>query len=273
MFQDAQGQWYDDSYNPISDPTSYNSPYVPTPPQTTFTNTSTVKPSVPNGVPDPAHPGYDTNGYLLGATNNNGNITIPNKVTGNTSTFNTSDPFGTLSFRPNDPTAPPPPLPPGGQTGTLTDPTYYAPFTGTAPTFNYKQFVAPPNFVAPTADEAANEDGYKFVVQQGDDAIMNNAAAQGLARSAGTVKGLSDYNRNAAATQYGNVYARAFGTYQGMVNNLLAEDQQDFSHADSAYQDSMKEFLANRDTFYGNQTNPFNKLYSLASLGVTANAA
>lgn len=271
---------YDDYQNPYDDPTASQPGPPEAPPAPPAAPAAAAAPagmmqqgSKADGSPRyvPAMPGYDAAHNPYGGSwqfDDAGSswFWLPDKGNGRPANY-AGGPLPTPRVGGVDPGATPPP----GTPGTLTDPAYYSPFTGTAPTFTYKTFVRPPDFVKPTAEDAESDPGYQFVRDQGDQAFMQSAAAQGLSRSAGTLKGLSDYNRSAAATQYGNVYARAFGQYQNMVNNQLAYDTLDFSHADEGYQNSMREFLANRDTFYGNQSNPFNKLYSLASLGASTN--
>lgn len=74
-----------------------------------------------------------------------------------------------------------------------------------------------PGFTSPTFDEAANDPGYKFVLDQGTKNLQNWAAARGTLNDSSTAKALIDYGQNAATTQYGNVWDRAFNTYRSNV--------------------------------------------------------
>lgn len=72
-------------------------------------------------------------------------------------------------------------------------------------------------FTAPTLEQAQQEPGYQFTLQQGTDAINKNAAANGTLMSGNTGKALMDYGQGLASTTYGNVYNRAL---QGYLANL-----------------------------------------------------
>ncbi len=109
---------------------------------------------------------------------------------------------------------------------------------GSAPTpFTWPQFSAPgftpatspqapppfdpgAPFTAPTLDEAQNQPGYQFGLQQGLGAIETSNAAKGLARGGGALKGLFDYGNAAAEQNYANVYSQDANTYN---TNLAAK--------------------------------------------------
>lgn len=104
-------------------------------------------------------------------------------------------------------------IPGSGQPGTNGNtagffPEFQAPTYESGPAYE-----APKPFQAPTMDEALNDPGYQFALQQGQNAIMSNAAARGLAKTGGTLKNLVDYGQQAATQQYGKVYDRAAGQY------------------------------------------------------------
>lgn len=100
-------------------------------------------------------------------------------------------------------------------------PQFNAPGYTPPPAFSFRDYQAPDAFKAPTMEEALNEPGYQFRVQQGNQAIQNSAAARGNLLGGNTVKGLSDYNQNAASQEYGNVYGRNLNTYQTNTQNAL----------------------------------------------------
>lgn len=69
-------------------------------------------------------------------------------------------------------------------------------------------------FKAPTIEEAMNDPGYQFGLNQSLDAMQHSAAARGTLTDSGTVKSLGDYARNAATQQYNQVYGRRLGEAQ-----------------------------------------------------------
>ena len=90
-----------------------------------------------------------------------------------------------------------------------------------APKFAYEDFKAPGPFVKPTAADAAAEPGYQFRLGQGTQTLENSAAARGVLRSGGTLKGLEEYGQNFASNEYQNVYNRAASEYDRMFGNKL----------------------------------------------------
>ena len=68
-------------------------------------------------------------------------------------------------------------------------------------------------FVAPTMEDAENEPGYAFGRKEGLRALENSAAAQGMARSGGTLKDFIGWGNQFAEQNYGNVYGRAANTH------------------------------------------------------------
>ncbi len=90
---------------------------------------------------------------------------------------------------------------------------------------SYDAFQPPPGFVAPTADEAKNDPGYQFRLQQGADLLQNSAAAKGALRTGNTAKGLIDYGQNAASQEYQNVYNRALAGQQNTFNQGFQTNQ------------------------------------------------
>jgi hypothetical protein len=70
-----------------------------------------------------------------------------------------------------------------------------------------------PEFYAPSFEDAQNEPGYAFRMQQGTDALQRSAAAKGLLRTGGTLKDLLEYGQNFGAQEYANVYNRAMQAY------------------------------------------------------------
>jgi hypothetical protein len=68
-------------------------------------------------------------------------------------------------------------------------------------------------FTAPTLAEAEQTPGYQFTLEQGTNAINQNAAANGSLFSGNTGKALTDYGQGLASTTYNQDYQRALQTY------------------------------------------------------------
>lgn len=96
-------------------------------------------------------------------------------------------------------------------------------------------------FQAPTIQQAENEPGYKFALQQGSNALTNSAAASGNLLTGNTGEALQQYGQQLGEENYQNVYNRAMQQYQLGYNQ-----------------------------YQQNQSNLFNRYASLAGLGQTA---
>ena len=96
-------------------------------------------------------------------------------------------------------------------------------------------------FVAPTLQQAEQYPGYQFQLQQGENAILNNASALGTTGSPTTAVALDQYAQGLAQSDYNNIYNQA-----------------------------MQQYLNNYNIFNQNQTGQFNRLASIAGLGQTA---
>ena len=75
-------------------------------------------------------------------------------------------------------------------------------------------------FTAPTLEEAKAQPGYQFALQEGENAINQNAAATGNVYSGTTLRAADQFAQNLAETNYGNVYNRSLGTYETNLNRL-----------------------------------------------------
>lgn len=96
-------------------------------------------------------------------------------------------------------------------------------------------------FTAPTMQDAQNDPGYAFGLQQGEGAIQNSAAARGKLFSGNTSEALAKFGNDYASTKYNDVYQRALGQFQ-----------------------------QNYGIFENNQTNNFNRLAALSGVGQQA---
>lgn len=77
------------------------------------------------------------------------------------------------------------------------------------------------NFKAPTLAQAQQTPGYQFALQQGTQAIDENAAANGTLMSGNTGTALQQFGQGLATTSYQQDYNNALSTYQANVNPLL----------------------------------------------------
>jgi hypothetical protein len=93
-------------------------------------------------------------------------------------------------------------------------------------------------FQAPTMQQAQNEPGYQFQLQEGERALQNSAAASGSLLSGGSLKGMQLFGQQSAQGDYQNVYNRALQEYQQRYN-----------------------------IFSNNQSNQYNRLAGLAGIG------
>jgi hypothetical protein len=103
----------------------------------------------------------------------------------------------------------------------------------------FQSWVMP--FQAPTMQQAQNEPGYQFQVQQGEQALANQASANGELGDSNYGRALVNYGQQAAQSDYQNVYNRARDQYQQQYN-----------------------------IFQNNQGNQFNRLAALAGIGQTS---
>lgn len=119
-----------------------------------------------------------------------------------------------------------------------------------------------PQFNAPSGLDLANDPGYQARMKMGADAIQNSAAAKGKLLTGGTLKDLTQYGQDFGSNEYSNVFNRALSAYGA---NLTGQNQ--------GFNQAYNTFGANYDIFRNNQTDPFNKLYSLTGLGLNATGA
>lgn len=110
-----------------------------------------------------------------------------------------------------------------------------------APTSLTQPWATP--FNAPTANQAATTPGEQFILQSGENALQNSAAAQGNLLTGATAKGLENYAGNVASTYYQQAY-----------NNALQQYQQNYN------------------IFQGNQGNLYNRLMGITGAGMNASA-
>ena len=79
-------------------------------------------------------------------------------------------------------------------------------------------------FTAPTLEEATNTPGFQFRLGEGLKALQRSAAAKGTLLTGGTLKGLMSFGQDMASQEYGNVYNRKQGEYEGERTNFLQNE-------------------------------------------------
>lgn len=107
------------------------------------------------------------------------------------------------------------PQPTGGNGGN-NSPAPSGPRPPYAPSYNIPgapMFAGLADFQAPSFEEAMNDPGYRFAVDEGRRAREASAASRGDLRTGGTLRSLDRYGQNMGAQQYSNVYGRRFGEY------------------------------------------------------------
>lgn len=96
--------------------------------------------------------------------------------------------------------------------------------TGQQSTNALGRFLQTP-FQAPTLAEAEQTPGYQFTLQQGTNAIDQNAAANGTLLSGNTGTALEKYGQGLASTTYQQDYQNALNTYMTNYQTLLGGSQ------------------------------------------------
>lgn len=83
---------------------------------------------------------------------------------------------------------------------------------GPAPMFN------PTKFVMPDFSHIQEDPSFQFRLRQGNEALNASAAAKGILRTGGTLKGVEDYGQAAASQEAGNIFDRAIRSYEQGYN-------------------------------------------------------
>lgn len=160
---------------------------------------------------------------------------------------------------------------PGG--GFAIDPSYLAPFTGQFQSpgqANIPDFGGFSSFTQPTGADVQADPSYQFRFDQAMQGMTNNKAAQGLFNSGGTLYDLGNLASNFASEDYSNVWNRDYNLWNQDNSNKLAAFGANQGTSNEAYNRAWQQYLNQQQTYYSNQTNPFNKLMSAAQLGVGA---
>jgi hypothetical protein len=105
-------------------------------------------------------------------------------------------------------------------------------------------YTPPPAFKTPTFDEAANDPGYQFAQQMGQQGVERSAAARGVLNTGGTLQDIAKWNQGLATQQYGDVYNRALGTYnQNYTTQYLDPYKNAYQSALQKYQTNYQSWL------------------------------
>jgi hypothetical protein len=218
------GQWYDDNGMPIEQ-SAQGQPGSYLPGYGGFGNATTD----PYSGMAPQSPGQPWTDYQSGVA--------PQQAPGGTPT----PPPGAAN--PTDDTTNKPAIPAPGTSsvaGPTNDPYLtLGPFTETftrpnprslpdLPTPEVPTYKTPAPFQAPTADAMKLDDGYKFRVGQGINALQAWAAARGTLNDSGTADALIDYGQNAASQEYNNLWNREL---QGYQTNVQTQNVDPFNFA------------------------------------------
>lgn len=261
------GQNYDDGGNPI--PSPYNDfpgatgtapvsstpggPAPGAPAAPVFVNTAPAS-KLPNGIPDPANPGYDTNGYTIGSSvGPDGKLIVPNAATGKTTT---TDPKTLVtSTAPNATTTPSQP-----DYGSVLNSPLLAPWT--VP-FSYADFQGPTYTPATLNDLYTKDPGYQARLNAQQQTQERGAAAQGTLLNAGTVQAEGQAAQDYASNEWGNFNNQNIANFQTTYNSDLTDWTTNYNKAIQDYQQAY-------NIFSNNQANQFNRLASISGLGQTA---
>jgi hypothetical protein len=119
----------------------------------------------------------------------------------------------------------------------------------------------------PTQEQLENTPGYKFQLGQGEQAIQNSTAAQGLQSSGNTLKALTQYGQGLAGSYYQNAFTNALQGFQTNQNTTLAN----LSALTGTGLSGTQQFN-NAQTNFGNQasTNQLQSQELLGQLGTQA---
>lgn len=142
--------------------------------------------------------------------------------------------------------------------------TLAAPLLQTFPgQFAYPSFEPPPAFTAPTGAEILEDPGYRFRLEQGQQALERAAAAKGALNTGGTLKNVLGFGQDLASQEFERVYNRRLGEYEQRYGHATQDYARD-------YDKWRGEFDLARNQWNEAQDRPFNKLASIAGLGQTA---
>jgi len=142
------------------------------------------------------------------------------------------------------------PQPGAGWMPTYTAPVFQPPAPLNIPTWNAPAPFAYDPFAPPTLDQARNEPGFAFAMEQGGRALENSAASKGLLRTGGTLKELIGFGQRLGEQNYGNVYNRMQGTYGVNRNNAADIYTKNYNAARDTYGAGVDEITGEYNSLY-----------------------
>lgn len=132
----------------------------------------------------------------------------------------------------------------------------------TAPTFTPPKYTPPPawnyqDFQLPDADSVLKTPGYQFRLSEGERALSNAKAAQGIYGTGATLKAILGYGQDYASNEYQNEYNREANTYSTNRQNSLDAYNINYNtqYADpykNAYQSALDSFAPQMAEFNAN---------------------
>jgi hypothetical protein len=187
-----------------------------------------------------------------------------------TQTWLTNTPGGPIAG--NTPPPAPAPTATGGGGGWST-PAFTGPWAPDlsywedAPSFDF-QFDAPPTitpYQSPTGADAQAEPGYDFARSEGLRALTQSRAAQGLARTGGTLKDLITWGNKFADQNYSNVDARQRANYTLNTGNLMdlykTNEANKFAAAQAEFAPKLTSWGSKMSAFGTAATDAFNRAW------------
>lgn len=138
-----------------------------------------------------------------------------------------------------------------------------------------------PEFKAPTAESVLEKPGYKFRLGEGEKGLRNNAAAEGILRTGGTLKDFLKYNQNFASNEYQNEFNRELEGYdRGVANKLALADRRNQQHitdysfgkqgSDDTYNRLWAQYLQRARQFSENSSRVYDRLKWQTEAGLDA---
>lgn len=118
-----------------------------------------------------------------------------------------------------------------------------------APTYTPPPAFSYPDYALPTGQEVLDQDpGFAFREGRGIKAITNQASAQGILKTTGTLKSLSDWVSGLASQEYGDAATRSFGVWSGNRQNKA-------ENYDRLYKNTLTDYM----TGYNAEADKFNR--------------
>lgn len=190
---------------------------------------------------DPSSPYYDPTRQQY--DDPNVTPTPPTREPWDPPTYDPAPPAPPATTTPGPTTNPPPtgggggPQPMYGDINNVPNAPDYS-FFRAAPKFNAPLFSYQP-FQAPTAADVTSDPGYQFRLGEGERALQQSKAAQGLLRTGGTLKDILGWGQNFASQEYGNVYDRRAREHDTGFNQALSAYQSNYNAAKDMYAPQM----------------------------------